>query len=302
MIVAAALALSTPASAQPKKPSLEVAGDRGALDAPRLEGLVALELGADAPRVVRVVVTVRSGRAAVDVEVDKEHRQSSLAMSAVEPERALALFVAELARGTLAPERTEPVVPEPAESAMPPAAAPVAPPRAPPPPATTSDPWRLSLLGAMGARVTTARGHVLPSPHLELGARREESLRLGVTVRYASASSDDALGSVQAHLLSGGVAATYVLTSSARFALATGPRVELGVVAGSGEGRNADSATAASFAGVWELELHLRLGALTLVGSVEGGSIFRGVELRADDRAVLDLSGPFAGLALGLLY
>ena len=121
-------------------------------------------------------------------------------------------------------------------------------------------------------------------------------------MRYAYASSDDVLGSVRAHLVSTGLAATYVVASSATFALATGPRVELGIVAGSGEGTNADSATAASFAGVWEVELHLRLGGLALVGSVEGGSILRGVDLRADDRNVLHLSGPFVGLAVGALF
>jgi hypothetical protein len=153
----------------------------------------------------------------------------------------------------------------------------------------------------MGARIMTTGGALLPTPRLEIAARQPGALRLGATARYAYASATDPLGTVRAHAFAGGLAATYVLLSSASLALATGPRLELGVIAGSGEGSNGETTTALTLGGAWEIELHVKLGGVSLVGSVEAGTLFRGVELHADDRDVLHLSGPFVGFALGAM-
>lgn len=293
LILLAVLVLAAPASAQAAEP-VELRGETQALDRGRLDDLVALELGTT--RVTRVVVDVSRGRAEVDVEVAAEHRKASVTLASVEPERALALFIAEIARGTIAPERTEPVAPPPVPS--------VPPPRDAPSPATAAAPLRFSILGAMGARVTTARGHVMPSPHVEIGVRRRDAFRVGGTLRYAYASADDRLGTVEAHLVAGGVAGSGTLLSGPDLALVTGPRLELGAAFGRGEGSNADRATALTVAGTWALELHLLVdgarGATAFV-SAEAGSFFRGVELHADDRSVLHLTGPWLGFALGAI-
>jgi hypothetical protein len=289
--------LSSPAFAD-----VRIDGDRARLDAKRLEELVALELGKDAPRVANVTVTVHDGRSEVDVEVDGEHRTAAVALDRdVEPERAIALFVAELARGTVKPERVEPsVAPNPVSLGV------HAVDRTSKSSSSPSPrPLRFAILGAMGARVTTTRGHLLATPHLELGVARENIFRLGGTIRYAYASADDVLGTVDAHLISGGLAGTLVLTSGSIFALATGPRVELGVAAGRGKSAGdgptiADSTIATTFDAAWALELHSTLGGAALVGILEGGSYLRGVELHADTRDVLHLSGAFAGLSVGI--
>lgn len=107
------------------------------------------------------------------------------------------------------------------------------------------------------------------------------------------------LGSVRAHVVSPGLAASYAIVSAGRMRLVTGPRAEIGALFGSGTGANESSTTKVSFAVAWELELHLDLGAFSAVVAAEGGSFLRGVVLRADARDVLDLSGPFAGFSIG---
>lgn len=302
-----ALAIASSANAQPTRPRVEVTGDRATLDATKLDELIALELGADASRVRAVAVDVHGSRAEIDVRLGDDARRASVAIAATEPERALALFVAELARGTAVPEQP----PSAAATAPPPPSAPppttpapseaerVAPPRSSD--ASTAEPLAFSLLATMGARFATSRGGVTATPHIELGARRRDLFRIGAIVRYGYASSDDALGTIRAHSLTGGVAGTYVVASGASLALATGPRLELGVIAGHGDGTNGEASSAFTFTGAWELELSVKLGAISLLGSVEGGSILRGIELRADDRSVLYLSGPFVGFALGAM-
>lgn len=147
----------------------------------------------------------------------------------------------------------------------------------------------------------TAGGTPLATPRVEVGARQKNGLRIGTVVRYAYASSDDPLGTVRAHALAGGAAASYVVLSRSSLAVATGPRFELGVVAGSGEGANGQSTRALTMAAAWELELHVAVAGISLVGALEAGTLFRGVQLRADDRDVLHLSGPFVGLSLGAM-
>ncbi len=159
----------------------------------------------------------------------------------------------------------------------------------------------MSVLGTMGARVVTAHGALLATPKVEVGARQDGLLRLGVNARHGYASSDDSLGTVRAHALAGGLAATYVLASGAWLELATGPRFETGLVAGRGDGKNGVSTTVLTLGASWELELHVKVGGLSLLGAVEAGTYFHGIELHADERDALHLSGPFVGLALGAM-
>lgn len=137
-----------------------------------------------------------------------------------------------------------------------------------------------------------------PTPRIELGARRER-IRIGGSLRYAYAGADDVLGSVRAHVVSPGLAASYAIVFGGRVRLVTGPRVEIGALLGSGTGANESSTTKVSFAAAWELELHLDLGGFAAVITAEGGSFLPGVVLRADARDVIDLSGPFAGFSIG---
>jgi hypothetical protein len=154
----------------------------------------------------------------------------------------------------------------------------------------------------MGARVMTTRGALLPTPKLEIGARQEHGWRVGATTRYVRGAAADPLGAVSADALAGGLAATYVLVWRDTLALATGPRLEIGVVAGRGEGSNGASTRSLTLGGSWELEVHVKLRAFSLLGAVEAGTLFRGVELFADGRDVLHLSGPFVGFALGAMF
>ena len=129
---------------------------------------------------------------------------------------------------------------------------------------------------------------------------RRDRIRIGGILRYAYGASDDVLGSVRAHVVSPGIAASYAIVSTSGIRLFTGPRFEAGALFGSGSGTNESSTTRIAFAGAWELELHVDLRVLDLVVAAEGGSFLRGVVLRADARDVLDLSGPFAGFSLGV--
>lgn len=298
-VLALATAIASPAAAQTTAPSVDLLGERGALDAAKLDTLVRLELGADASLVSAVTIAVRGRRAEVDVRLDVEHRKGSFVIETVEPERALALFVAELARGAAMPPpaRAATEAPAIAQTEERPAAPPL--PMVTPGSAASAPPWRVSVLGSIGARIVTAHGALLTTPAVELGARRDGALRLGAVARYAYATSNDPLGSVRAHVAAGGLAATYVLTSGGPLAVATGPRFEAGVVAGRGAGSNGTSTTDLALGVSWALEVHLLLGGVSVVGALEAGTLFRGVELHANERDVLHLAGPFLGFAIG---
>lgn len=147
----------------------------------------------------------------------------------------------------------------------------------------------------------TTDGALLTTPKLEVGARRDR-VRLGVTARYAYASADDPLGTVRVHALAGGGAATYTVLRSGAFAVATGPRFEVGGFAAQGEGSNGTSRTVLTLDGSWEVELEAKVGPIALLGALQAGTYFRGLQLQADERDVLHLSGPFVGFALGARY
>ncbi|MBS2018080.1 MAG: hypothetical protein JST00_34725 [Deltaproteobacteria bacterium] len=140
---------------------------------------------------------------------------------------------------------------------------------------------------------------MLPTPRVEVGARRDR-LRVGGSLRYSYATGSDVLGSVHAHVVAPGVAASYAIVSAGRVRLVTGPRFEIGAFFGHGSGDNESSTTRAALSAAWELELHVDLGTNDLLVTAEGGSFLRGVVLRADARDVLDLSVPFAGFSVGI--
>jgi hypothetical protein len=99
-----------------------------------------------------------------------------------------------------------------------------------------------------------------------------------------------------------GVAATYSLVSGPRIGVATGPRAEVGVFAVHGTGANARATTMLGVASAWEIELHVRLGGVAAMATVEGGVYARGADVLADRRGVLYLYGPFVGGSLGVLF
>jgi len=156
------------------------------------------------------------------------------------------------------------------------------------------------VLAALGARWLTADGALLLTPHLEGGVVLRDALRLGVLARYGHASADDPLGTVSAHAASGGLAASLRLASTTSVALWTGPRAEIGVITARGEGTGASSASSLLLSAAWAIEGRVALGPLDALVAVEGGFLGRGLELRADDRSILELSGGFTGVSLGL--
>lgn len=149
-------------------------------------------------------------------------------------------------------------------------------------------------------RVMTTHGALLVTPRLELAARIA-GLRIGLTARYGYSSDDDVLGTARAHLFTGGIAVTDRVFKRGVFGLGTGPRVELGGIAGQGDGANGTSTTAFTIAGSWAVELRAELAPVTVFVAGDVG-VSRGLVLRADQRDVLHLSGPFVGAALGLTF
>ncbi len=146
----------------------------------------------------------------------------------------------------------------------------------------------------------TTHGALLVTPRLELAARIA-GLRVGLTARYGYTAADDALGTARAHLLTGGIAVTDRIFKRGVFGLGTGPRIELGGIAGQGDGANGSSSTAFTIAGSWAVELRAELAPVTLFVTGDVG-VSRGLVLQADERDVLHVSGPFVGAALGLTF
>ena len=279
-------------------------GTRANLDVAKLEGLVRLELGerGGAARVVVTIVDadraeVTLARLGADRPPEEPRRGVVELRGAADVERTIALFVGELARTAEPP----PAAPAPATTPAPATPAPTAEAAQPTPPAdSASSRLRATVLASFGARWTASGGAIVLTPHLEGGVVVRDALRLGAIARYGSASADDPIGSVSAHSGSGGLAATLRLASSGGLALWTGPRAEIGVVAARGDGPGASSASSLVLSAAWAIEARAALGPIDGVLALEGGWLGRGLELRADDRTVLELSGGFAGASLGV--
>lgn len=265
------------------------------LDVGRLESLIDLELGA-AHRLTRVIVTIGAeDRVELAVERDGSRRTGTVDVrSASDAERTIALYVGELARNA---ERSAPPAPPPAPQRTPIGTG---------PPSIagggqTESPSRLRahVLAAMGGRWMIDGGALMLTPHLEGGVVWRDDFRFGALARYGYASADDRIGSVSAHHVSGGLAATVRFVSTESFEAWTGPRAELGFVTAKGRGTGESSASSVSFAGTWTLEARAVFGSIAVVGSLDLGWMGHGLELRADDRTILRLSGPFIGANAG---
>jgi len=289
---------------------VEVRGPRSKLDVTKLEALVRLELG-DRESTTNVIVTLKSASAesaeSADVLLMRggDSRTGSVELrGSADAERAIALFVGELARSDGAPP------PPPAVAATPPKPAP-----APEPPPAGEAPnaaedrteasgststLRPALAGQMGLRLMGSGGAIVFTPHLEGGITVLDVVRLGVLARYGYATSDDPLGTVTVHTVSGGLASTVRVLSGSRFSAWTGPRFEVGTMAGSGDGAGQRTASSLALFVAWVLEGRMRIGGYDAILGVEGGSVGGGLDLRADDRSVLSLSGGFVGLSAGV--
>lgn len=268
---------------------LQLAGEKGGVDARALADLVELELGPAERTIDRIVVRIEGKAAFVEIIRKDRSRSGSVALADGQVERTIALFASELARRF----ETEPDAVPTAPSA-PAATAPEA--AAAPAPSPLGGASRLTLSATMGARLLVSKESLMPTPRVEVGLLVSKTLRLGASARYGYASEDDALGSVHAHALVGGLGATF------RFAdwVATGPRFELGAIAAGASGTNASSASALATSASWEIELCARVfGSFAVVLAPEVGWYLSGLELRADDRSVLEIRGGFLGLSLG---
>jgi hypothetical protein len=285
-LIARAVALALLTLSGSAAAAVELQGEAAAVDARALDELVSLELG-EAREGARVVVRIEDRRALVEVLTEGERRSGTVALPDSEVERTIALFVGELARRPNSADPAEPAPPpdDPLPTPIPQAR-----------PDDQDDDVRVYVLGTMGVRWLTSGGHLVPTPRIEGGVLIGDALRLGAVARYAWADADDVLGSANVLAVTGGFAATWAVTD----ALGTGPRVELGAFSARGEGQNAGTASAVAISGAWELELRARLTrTLALLFAAEAGWYARGIELRADDRALLELSGGFLGVSIG---
>lgn len=273
---------------------VHVTGPTVRVDAARLGVLVDLELGA--------LVT----QARVDVALDGDHARVTVSREGATPasgevdlrgaadrERALALFVGELSK---IEEVSAPAAVDEA-GARPPVGAPARSTKA-----TLATPragWRGELGLWFGARVLLRDGTALATPHVELG-KDNGRLRVGLLARYAYGAGNDALGTVTAHTVSGGAAATLRILQAHRVSLGVGPRAEVGVGFANGAGAGGRSTAAPVLSGALAVEGNLSTGPVRLRASAEGGWLALGLNLLAADRSVVQLSGPFLGATLGV--
>jgi hypothetical protein len=274
---------------------ISVTGSGRAVDARALDDLVRLELGATAP-LDDVTVALAGDRADVVVTRAGKKRSGSVTLPPKNAERTLALFIGELARRFETETETEP----PPLEQEPPKPAPETPPSAPiaadpPPPPRPEVKTPIFVLATMGARVHASEGSLLWTPRMEAGVVGNP-VRIGAMVRYGQGSASDPLGDVTVHALHGGLAATLLLDT-----FATGPRVELGGLFASGDGSRSSSKSSVAPAFSWEIEAHVAATDwLDLFASIEAGWMWNGLDVRADDRTLLQIGGGFAGASVGL--
>jgi hypothetical protein len=151
----------------------------------------------------------------------------------------------------------------------------------------------------MGARMFLRDPSVMATPRAEAGVTAHDG-RLGAIVRYGQARASDPLGSATVHAINTGLALTLAYSK----VIETGPRIELGAVVATGDGSRSSSKVVFASSFVWEIEAHLRATSwLDFLLTAELGWMWRGLDVRADDRTILEIGGPFAGASLGaLLY
>jgi hypothetical protein len=278
------------------KSGVVVRGDKAALDETKLEMLVRLELG-DASAVDEVIVDVANGRATISVERRSGTSRTGVialpASGSGELERTVALVVGELSR-----ER------DPESDARVPSSPPPPPPSSDRPPPAGSRPNEPPAQGPSaiaGGNLRIIGSNAFVGAFASVGSGVSRRVRLGLVARYAAASADDTLGSAAAKIASGGVSASYRLLTTGSIATDTGPVVEASWIGGSGDGIGARTTSAFGVIGAWSFEARWSVAEpITVALAAEGGYIAPGLELRADDRMVLRIAGPFAGVSLGV--
>jgi hypothetical protein len=283
---------------------IDLSGDVRGLDAHRLDDLVKLELGttststsSSTSTIDKVSVRIDGDRAEVTVVRGGATRSGSVALPHGNVERTIALFVGELARRF----ETEPAPEPPAKENPPPPPPPKAEPARPPVLPVPGEPSEHARVGpyglvSMGARWFARDGSLLATPRLE-GGLETSAFRLGLSARYAYGRASDPLGTASLHALTFGLSPSLVLGE----VVTTGPRLELGFLSASGEGTRASSTSAFALSAGWEVELDLRIGdSFAVAPAIEAGWMIEGIDVRADDRSVLEIAGPFAGASIGL--
>ena len=273
---------------------ISITGSGRAVDARALDDLVKLELGGVAP-LDAVSVRLDGDRAEVTVTRSTKTRTGSVVLPAKSPERTLALFIGELARRFETEPDPEPESESPpAPMATPPPSTPIAAPPPAPSPPTPERRTPIYGLATTGARLFASTGSVLWTPRLEAGVLGNP-VRIGVMARYGQARASDGLGDATVHAVNGGFAATLLFET-----FATGPRLELGGLFASGDGSHASSKSSIAPAFSWEIEAHLRAADwLDLLLSIDAGWMWNGLDVRADDRRLLEIGGGFIGASLG---
>lgn len=263
----------------PSAPKIQIEGE--GLDARAFEKLLKLELASNSSRLTELNLTVRGRTVELWLRLDDRLSRTVVSLAPIEPERALALYVAEWVR----------------------AGAPRAPalPTADVEASTPQSAWNLTSSLKTGSRVFANRGAVLFSSNLDLGARHAEGWRLTANARYAYSQSTDRLGIVRAHWAALGPSAAFTFFSRQTVALAGILRLEVGALFGHGSGENAASDTVPTLGGATAFEIQFKLGKLTPVAELELGLI-RGAGFRSDARMALWLSGFTIGAHVGLLF
>jgi hypothetical protein len=288
--IVATLLLAAPARAA----DVVIHGKGPKVDGRKLEDVIDLELGsADDVEHIDVALAIGSAEIEVVLRAKPPARGTVDLRDANDVERTIALFVGELVRG--APPEPPPPAPPP------PAVAPTS--EAPPPERAQPSTTNLYARALVGPRWMTTGGAGSIGARIE-GGLALRALDIGVFGRFAHASVDDVLGSVGANTFGGGAAATYDFLRTPSTALGTGPRVAIKSTTAYGDGAAAvtgSSTSAVSVEASWELLLHVRVAApVDALVALEAGYAFGGLDLRADDRRVLYLAGPFAGGAIGV--
>ncbi len=287
----------TSARAAAGEPSIEVAAAvADDIDAAALARSLRIELGAEAAEVAVAVEPAPDGVLVV-VRMRGEERRETVVLSDAPKNarvRVLALAIGEIVRRPAqAPPASAPIAPPIAPTAPPASEVP----RPPPPPR----PFALSLEG--GARITADRSRTFPFARLVGHAVVARAWALHVSFDGARDAADDALGRAALTVLAIGAGSSLRATSSA-LSFELGPRVLAGWASGTGTaGASATSRAIDSLVVLGGVGARLRFpDASRLFGTVDAEIDYalRGLELRADDRVLLGLTGVVLSIGAGV--
>lgn len=313
--IAAAVAILFVTSAAEGE-TVVVRGDRSvAIDQAKLGALVHLELGERADQVEAVIVEISGTGANVATILvtrsDGRTNKGAIDLRASDPERTIALFVGELSRDE------SPNVESDGGNAASPTQT-----RAPPPVSLDTRPTEkpgatnaARLFAGAGVRVVGMGrdgAAVVSTPAVGASLGLGAHVRVGVLARAGFASKSDRLGKVSALLVGGGIDAAYRAHESRDHSLKidTGPRLLASWIQGEGLARTEGGAAQINRgreSSAWGLDLAWFVEAtMTVAGPVflglglEGGWLTPGLDLRADERSVLQVSGATLGATLSV--